>query len=312
MTAFFTTADPDDPPRTGSLEVGHDEGKGMTSFRPAAGWGPAGHRAALSITFDNLGEAAELELGLWGDAPVGQHHTAAFVPNLAAALGDVRATYFIEASNVDIYPDAISAWAESGHEVALHAWRHEVWNDCPPERRQSLLARSFDALGRLGVTPVGFRPPGGAIPAEAWRELAEYGMLYCSEAGAPGLRCVEGVISAPFGWRAVDVYMIEDVMSFMRVRLGDPQASYSLATWRAELDGIVDAALEEGGCRTLVFHPNFLATSEEKLSVLLNVIARAKARDIWIAPLRDIAGFAASEMKLHGSPTEPLAAAAAS
>ena len=53
------------------------------TFIPKHGWGPDGRRAALSITDDNLGEAAEVELGLWGDQPVGQHHTARFNPNRA-------------------------------------------------------------------------------------------------------------------------------------------------------------------------------------------------------------------------------------
>jgi hypothetical protein len=37
-------------------------------------WGPDNRRAAVSITFDNLGEAADLERGLWPkDKPLGQH-----------------------------------------------------------------------------------------------------------------------------------------------------------------------------------------------------------------------------------------------
>ena len=279
----------------------------MRSFRPVAGWGSTGRRAALSITFDNLGEAAELELGLWGDLPVGEHHTASFMPHLIGVLADVRATYFIEASNAAIYPDAIKAWAAAGHEVGLHAWRHEAWSGCPADRRRTLLARSFEAMRGLGIEPVGFRPPGGAIPDEAWSELADVGLLYCSEAGAPGLKIVNGVVSIPFGWRAVDVYMIEDVMGFMRVKLGEPEAPYSLEQWAAELNAIMDAALEDGGHRTLVFHPNFLGTSEEKLDVLRGVIDRAKALDIWIAPAREIAAFAANEMNFKAAPPANLA-----
>ena len=37
------------------------------TFIPKEGWGPSGSVAALSITFDNFGEANELERGVWGD-----------------------------------------------------------------------------------------------------------------------------------------------------------------------------------------------------------------------------------------------------
>ena len=268
----------------------------MEAFRPRHGWGPGGRRAALSITFDNLGEAAELELGLWEGQPIGVHHTAAFVPTLIDALGDVRATSFIEASNTALYPDSIKAWHAAGHEVGLHAWRHEVWERCVPARRRELLADSLAAMRALGIEPVGFRPPGGAIPPEAWQEFEDAGLLYCSELGKPGIGRVGRVISVPFEWRAVDVYMIEDVMGFMRLRYGDPETAYGIDAWRTELERTLAAAVDEGGHRTVIFHPNFLSLSTEKLAVVQHLVAVARSQDVWIAPAGDVARFAAAEL----------------
>lgn len=269
------------------------------AFLPQHGWGPGAHRAALSITFDNLGEAAELELGLWEGQPVGVHHTATFVPRLIEALGDVRATYFMEGINVEMYPDAVRAWAAAGHEVGVHAWRHEVWERCPPERRRALLAKALTAMRSLGIEPVGFRPPGGAIPPEAWQEFEDAGLLYCSEAGTPGVSRNGKVISVPFIWRAVDVYMIEEVMGFMRLRLGDPETPFTLDEWRAQLDRLVADAVAEGSHRTVIFHPNFLGTSDDKLAALHHLIEVARASDLWIAPVREVAAFAAAQMRLE-------------
>jgi peptidoglycan/xylan/chitin deacetylase (PgdA/CDA1 family) len=86
---------------------------------------------ALSVTFDNLGEAAELELGLWpeGKALGGHPSVARTLPRLLNLLeqAGVRATFFVEGLNAELYPDALRSIAAAGHEVACHAWRHEQW-----------------------------------------------------------------------------------------------------------------------------------------------------------------------------------------
>jgi peptidoglycan/xylan/chitin deacetylase (PgdA/CDA1 family) len=270
----------------------------MTAFTPRNGWGPDGKRAALAITFDNLGEAAYIEMNMWGDAPVGQHYTAAFVPKLIETLGDFRATYFIEASNCAIYPDAIKQWAAAGNEVGIHAWRHEAWDRTSSDRRRDILIRSFAAMRSIGIEPVGFRPPGGALPQEAWAEFAEAGLLYASDLGKPGIERFGQTISLPFAWHNVDSYMIEDLTRPLRVMFGDPEEPYTLDEWQATLDRTIDEALAEGGQRTIIFHPEFIGASDEKLAVVSKLIERAKAEDMWIARARDIAAFVAAETSL--------------
>lgn len=260
------------------------------------GWGPEGCPAAMSITFDNLGEAAEIELGGWGDRPVGAHHTIDFIPRLIEVLGSVRTTYFMEASNVALYPEAITTWHAAGHEVGIHAWRHENWGRTAPNVRRELLSRSLAAFRSLGIDAVGFRPPGGPVEAAAWREFEDAGLLYCSAAGAPVVGRIGNVVSVPFAWRLVDVYMIEKELGFMRVGYGDPEDAYSIDTWRAELEQAVRSALAEGGHRTVIFHPNFLGTSPEKLEVLRHLISLATANDMWLAPVGDVARFADAKM----------------
>ncbi|WP_460854210.1 polysaccharide deacetylase family protein [Pseudomaricurvus hydrocarbonicus] len=93
-------------------------------------WGPHGQKAAISITFDNFGEAAELELNLWpADQPIGQHGTRTMLPIILRDLqqADLKGTFFIEGWNGDIYPESVDAIRAAGHEVACHGWRHEIW-----------------------------------------------------------------------------------------------------------------------------------------------------------------------------------------
>lgn len=273
----------------------------MTFFKPRRGWGPEGKRAALTLSFDNMGEAAWLEMNMWGDQPVGQHYTAAFVPRLIDALGDVRATYFIEASNAEIYPGAIRQWAAAGHEVGIHAWRHEAWDRTPSARRREILQRSLGAMQKIGIAPVGFRPPGGALPHEAWAEFEDAGLHYCSSLGEPGISRIGRMMSLPFAWNNVDSYMIEELAKPLRVMFGDPAEPYSLAEWDAALSATIDQTLTEGGQRTIIFHPEFIGMSDEKFAVVRRLLERAKHEDMWIAPARDVAAFVAGEMAMSPS-----------
>src|SRR5579862_8325094 len=98
---------------------------------PNGRW-PNGARGAISVTFDNMGEAAELELGMWDtNCPIGSHRSVTTVLPETLRLLDrvgIRATFFVEAWNVEVYPEAIRKIAAAGHEIGFHGWRHETWS----------------------------------------------------------------------------------------------------------------------------------------------------------------------------------------
>src|SRR5215211_4699703 len=83
-----------------------DRHKGASSV-----WGPDACRAAASVTFDNLGEAADLERGLWPeDEPLGRHFSVKrTLPRILDTLEELglRATFFAEGLNTELYPDAL-------------------------------------------------------------------------------------------------------------------------------------------------------------------------------------------------------------
>src|SRR5918998_2344086 len=87
-------------------------------------WGPEPRRAAVTVTFDNLGEAADLERGLWPESePLGRHfsvrRTLPQILDLLDELG-LRATFFVEGLNADLYPEALLEIFNSGHELGYH------------------------------------------------------------------------------------------------------------------------------------------------------------------------------------------------
>jgi peptidoglycan/xylan/chitin deacetylase (PgdA/CDA1 family) len=209
----------------------------------------------IALTFDNLGEAADLERGLWpDDAPLGRHASVTVaLPRLLAeldALG-LPATFCVEALNCELYPDAVRAIAARGHEVAMHAWRHEPWGELEPERENALLARGRAAFAALGLDAIaGFRPPGGELTAASPALLGRHGFSWCSPHGTRRGR-TDGLASVPFTWGLVDAYHLLDSFAARRAAHGDPEVARDPGATAAALLDRLDA----DPAPTLILHP---------------------------------------------------------
>ena len=73
----------------------------------------------------------------------------------------LRATFFVEAINCELYPEAVRSIADRGHELGMHGWRHEEWGGLSVDRERAILERCVRGFGSLGGRLRGFRPPGG-------------------------------------------------------------------------------------------------------------------------------------------------------
>src|SRR6185369_2154889 len=137
-------------------------------------------RDAVLLSFDNLGEAADLERH--GAPPPGPHPSVTVgLPRALAALAalDLRATFFVEGLNAELYPEALRNIAAAGHEVGLHGWRHEVWDALSADEEEELLGRGVAAFAGLGLEVEGFRPPGGGLGPRSFEALAAQGLRWC-------------------------------------------------------------------------------------------------------------------------------------
>jgi peptidoglycan/xylan/chitin deacetylase (PgdA/CDA1 family) len=230
------------------------------------------HRAGTGLSFDNLGEVTALARGEWpAGAPVGEHWSVTrALPRLLALLAelDLRATFFVEGLNAELYPDALRELDAAGHEVAFHGWRHEPWGGLGPERERELFERGVEAMGALGLRPVGFRPPGGELTAATIPLLRELGFTYCSPAGEV-VEERDGIAILPFRWELVDAW-------YYLPSFAGPESP-------AALREAVIGALDGGRYATLIFHA-FLTDTEERFDVLRDALERA--RDAL--PLRDL------------------------
>ncbi|KAK3111607.1 hypothetical protein LTR53_012969 [Teratosphaeriaceae sp. CCFEE 6253] len=274
---------------------------------------PSGAHAAFAFTLDNLGEAADIDRGLWPESkPLGSHYSVTDVlPQILELLKkyDIPATYFIESSNLDIYPSAIANLALSGLEVAWHAWRHEAWSKLDEKAERANFERSFgdmsafvDGRGKGLVKQYrGFRPPGGIIHGNRTLKLCrEYGLTYISPSAESGAVVPlddgkDRIVILPFRWRTVDAYYYMDAFSGLRKMKGElPEPAQGPDTLVERYIEEIDGVIASGGYLSTLFHP-FLTNTPERLQALETVLKHLTRRraegKLWLAKCEDIADW---------------------
>ena len=253
-------------------------------------FGPDGLPSAVVLTVDNLGEASALERGERpADAPVGADPSVTTaLPWLLDQLDahDLTVTFFVEAINTELYPDALREIAARGHELGLHGWRHEEWTSLSATEERDVIGRSMDAFAALGASPRGFRPPGGEMNSRSPALLKDAGIEWCSPAGGEaGVR--RGLAYVPFDWRLVDAYHLMDSFAALRVSRGDPEDELAPSALADRFEEeLQDLAVAESR-QTLILHP-FLMLDEawaDGVVRLLGFIRElVRERRTWAVP----------------------------
>jgi hypothetical protein len=255
---------------------------------------PGGARAAVSVTVDNLGEAAEIELGLRPpDAPLGDHYsvkTALPIVLETLASAGLLATFFVEGMNAEVYPEALTAIAGAGHELGYHAWCHEDWSSLGQQAEIENLDRGLAAFRAIGIEPSGFRPPGGLINEGTLGLMAYRGLRHCSPAGS--VAGIDRVAVLPFSWPSVDVFHLLPSFGSLREHItGDAEPGGADAV-RAALLASIEDALAGGSHTTLVVHTWAI---EMELDAVGEVLARigegVAGGELWAAPCGEVAAW---------------------
>lgn len=234
---------------------------------------PGGHRAALSITFDNL-------------APPVIEEAISPLAELLDEL-DLSATFFTEGFVMEEHAEALARLEDQGHEVAYHAWEHETWHGLTPHEEDENLERGRVGGHDAGLPLLGFRPPGGRMLASTPKHLEAHGYRYVSPAGE-GAGRVEGITALPFRWADIDAYCVLPQMQGLREGNGDPADGLSAEELEARLAARIEEVAERGGYMTLLFHPAL--TGWYGLDRLERTLELVKRDGLWVAPCRDIVG----------------------
>ncbi|KAK0610033.1 hypothetical protein B0T17DRAFT_593861 [Bombardia bombarda] len=261
----------------------------MTAPPTTTRW-PNGARAAISFTMDNLGEAQDVNRGVW-TAPIGTHPSITNqLPRMLDLLDtyNIKATYFIESWSLDVYPAAVAEIGRRGHELAWHSYQHEVWSQLSAEDEALNIQKSFDAAAKHGITYAGFRPPGGTVNERTWALLRERGLRYLSPLGELGIG-PEGLVVLPFEWQTVDAHYYMGKFAALRQANGLQVETLSPGYFRDYLVGKIEEVKRTGGYISILFHP-MLQDSEEKFAMLEEVLKRLSGEgDIWLAPCDEVA-----------------------
>ena len=198
----------------------------------------------------------------------------------------LSATFFVEAINCELYPDALRSIAARGHELGMHGWRHEEWGGLSVDRERSLLERCARAFGSLGLSVSGFRPPGGELTRSSVPLLRSVGVRWCSPLGED-FEISDGLAWVPFEWSFVDAYYLMESFADLRVLRGDSHWVMPAGTLAARFRGAARSVARDRRQATLILHPFLMLDPawREGVGELLGEIgALARAGDLWVGP----------------------------
>lgn len=90
---------------------------------------------------------------------------------------NIKATFYMVGSNVDLYPQVVRRVVAEGHEIGSHSYSHRLFSKLGDSEVRDELTRTRDAIGRAaGVQPRTLRPPyGGMLQRQREWVNAEFG-----------------------------------------------------------------------------------------------------------------------------------------
>ena len=90
---------------------------------------------------------------------------------------NIKATFYMVGSNVDLYPQVVRRVVAEGHEIGNHSYSHRLFSKMGDSEIRQELSRTRDAVQRAaGVQPLTLRPPfGGRLTRQREWVNAEFG-----------------------------------------------------------------------------------------------------------------------------------------
>lgn len=246
------------------------------------------HGNTVCLTFDFDAFSLWMSRGLVTPGPLSRGEFGAkAVPRLLKMLESrgIETTWFVPGHTVETYPDLCGAVVDSGHEIALHGWNHEVVSTLDPSQERDVLRRAFDSLVRVtGVEPVGNRTPSWDYTEHTLDCLIDLGLLYDSSLMASdytpyvtrrGDICIPdfpfifgeptSVVQLPVSWTLDDYPMFEYLRTPNYVLPGLRTPDDVFGNFFGDISYMVRE--ESDGVCVLTFHPQVIGRGHRLLGL---------------------------------------------
>jgi len=93
----------------------------------------------------------------------------------------IKATFLIPAKAIEKFPKKFKKLKKQGHEIALHGYKHERWDELKKENKEKPLKKAISIYRRIFKSyPAGFRAPQHSIDKETLFLLEKYNFKYDS------------------------------------------------------------------------------------------------------------------------------------
>lgn len=260
----------------------------MSDVQPGRYQWPAGHRAALCLTFDVDGLLGEANYQPAANTyAISQaEYDERGVQRILGILADaaVDATFCWVGRVAEESPAAVRAAHAAGHEIALHTWDHRYYNGMSREEQRADMLRTRTTLeGITGGSVVGHKTAGWRYTAETFALAQEMRLRWLMDepgGDAPYFTRVDPAL--PPVVQLPPSRMWDDYTFFVDQIL-TPQATFEC--WREDLDVLRD----EGGLMSLTLHP-FVSGRPGASRAFSRLIDYAvDLGDVWIARADHIA-----------------------
>ena len=258
---------------------------------------PEGKRIAVMVTFDFDAELlrysviGKKKIG-FADVSRGQYGVKDGLPRCLAMLRrqNLKTTFFVPGKIVEMYPEAVKAIAEGGHEFAYHGYDHDNTVGIPEKQEEENLAKSEALLaGVCGKKPVGGRGPLDTLQECSLDLFARRGYLYDST-----LKDCDYPYVLPGGLVELPTDVAMDDFSYFYFSYADEapiNCSYLPDEVRLMWQDAYDELAAEGDkVFVLKLHPQLIGRVS-RIRMLEQFIVYMKQSGAWIASCSEVARY---------------------
>lgn len=218
------------------------------------------------------------------------------LPRIVAMLDrlGVKGSFFVPAAVAEAYPDMLPSLVESGHEVGLHGYFHELANQTSDAEFTRVLDASIALFEeQIGFKPSGFRSPAWEMTPHMIAEVKKRGFYDSSLMGFDTPYTIDGVTEVPVNWSTDDAIFFKFLGGAGNDFWPPVGTDRVLAAWREELSALHDA----GALFMLTVH-DWISGRAPRAAMVERLLEDALARDdLWIATVGAVAAHHAAANK---------------